>query len=42
VDLVLRARQPREIDGDPVAAGRRLSAEVVPGAVHVLLPEWEA
>lgn len=42
VDLVLRSRQPREIDGDPVAAGQRLSAEVVPGAVQVLLPEREA
>lgn len=39
VDLVLRSRQSREIDGDPVAAGRRLSARVVPGAVRVLLPE---
>ncbi|WP_333767457.1 diacylglycerol kinase family protein [Streptomyces sp. IBSBF 2435] len=39
VDLVLRTRQPREIDGDPVAAGRQLSARVVPGALSVLLPE---
>ncbi|MFG1809628.1 diacylglycerol kinase family protein [Streptomyces sp. NPDC049040] len=39
VDIVLRSRQQREIDGDPVAAGRRLSARVVPGAVSVLLPE---
>lgn len=38
VELVLRTRQSREIDGDPVAAGRWLSAEVVPGAVSVLLP----
>lgn len=38
-ELVLHAPHPREIDGDPVAAGRRMSARVVPGAVRVLLPE---
>ncbi|MFJ4715178.1 diacylglycerol kinase family protein [Streptomyces sp. NPDC088785] len=30
--------QPREIDGDPVAPGRFLRAEVRPGALTVLLP----
>ncbi|SHM92693.1 diacylglycerol kinase family protein [Actinacidiphila paucisporea] len=38
-ELVLPEPRPREIDGDPVAAGRRMSARVVPGAVRVLLPE---
>ncbi|MFJ3187511.1 diacylglycerol kinase family protein [Streptomyces halstedii] len=33
------APQPRELDGDPVAPGRRLSAEAVPGALTVLVPE---
>ncbi|MEU6770617.1 diacylglycerol kinase family protein [Streptomyces sp. NPDC046759] len=30
--------QPRELDGDPVAPGRRLIAEVRPGALTMLLP----
>jgi diacylglycerol kinase family enzyme/membrane-associated phospholipid phosphatase len=38
-ELVLHSRQSREIDGDPVAPGQRLSARVLPGAVSVLLPE---
>ncbi|MEV6012282.1 diacylglycerol kinase family protein [Streptomyces sp. NPDC051976] len=41
VELVLSSSQPREIDGDPVAAGRRLTARVVPGALGILLPERE-
>ncbi|MFE6886771.1 diacylglycerol kinase family protein [Streptomyces sp. NPDC057694] len=32
------APQPREADGDPVAAGRVLRAEVRPGALTVMLP----
>ncbi|MEE4544824.1 diacylglycerol kinase family protein [Streptomyces sp. V4-01] len=35
------AAQPREVDGDPVTAGRRLSARVAPGALTVLLPDRE-
>ncbi|MFJ8196833.1 diacylglycerol kinase family protein [Streptomyces sp. NPDC096152] len=31
--------QPRELDGDPVAPGRRLTAQAWPGALTVLLPE---
>ncbi|MFI0165716.1 diacylglycerol kinase family protein [Streptomyces sp. NPDC017095] len=30
--------QPRELDGDPVTSGRRLTAEVRPGALTMLLP----
>ncbi|MGW2485599.1 diacylglycerol kinase family protein [Streptomyces sp. NPDC001606] len=30
--------QPRELDGDPIACGRRLTAEVRPGALTMLLP----
>ncbi|MGW5350838.1 diacylglycerol kinase family protein [Streptomyces sp. NPDC004031] len=37
-EIVLDAPCPREVDGDPVAAGRRLSARVVPGALRILLP----
>ncbi|MFI0899721.1 diacylglycerol kinase family protein [Streptomyces sp. NPDC020983] len=37
-ELILHAPCPREIDGDPVAPGRRISARVVPGALRVLLP----
>ena len=33
--------QPCELDGDPVATGRRLTAEVRPGALSVLLPARE-
>ncbi|MFF0204442.1 diacylglycerol kinase family protein [Streptomyces sp. NPDC005017] len=32
---------PRELDGDPVTAGRHLTAEVGPGALTVLLPARE-
>ncbi|MGA5037191.1 diacylglycerol kinase family protein [Streptomyces capoamus] len=32
---------PRELDGDPVSAGRHLTAEVRPGALTVLLPARE-
>ncbi|KUN90359.1 diacylglycerol kinase [Streptomyces bungoensis] len=32
---------PRELDGDPVTAGRHLTAEVRPGALTVLLPARE-
>ncbi|WP_031512969.1 diacylglycerol kinase family protein [Streptomyces sp. NRRL F-5123] len=38
-ELTLHTPSPREIDGDPVAAGRRISARVVRGGVHVLLPD---
>ncbi|MGF1339027.1 diacylglycerol kinase family protein [Streptomyces flavovirens] len=37
-DLRFDAPQPRELDGDPVAVGRRLTAEVRPGALTVLVP----
>ncbi|SNX66510.1 diacylglycerol kinase family enzyme [Streptomyces sp. TLI_55] len=33
--------QPRELDGDPVAPGRRLSVEASPGALTMLLPARE-
>ncbi|MEU6125845.1 diacylglycerol kinase family protein [Streptomyces sp. NPDC047123] len=35
------ATQPREVDGDPVPNGRRLRADVCPGALAVLLPAEE-
>ncbi|MFG2430818.1 diacylglycerol kinase family protein [Streptomyces sp. NPDC048590] len=38
VDLRFDAPQQRELDGDSVAPGRRLSAEVRPGALTVLMP----
>ncbi|MFE2759150.1 diacylglycerol kinase family protein [Streptomyces halstedii] len=38
-EIHFEAPQPRELDGDPVAPGRRLTAEVVPGALTVLVPE---
>ncbi|MFD6426508.1 diacylglycerol kinase family protein [Streptomyces sp. NPDC060198] len=37
-ELRFESPQPREMDGDPVGAGRRLTAEVVPGALTVLVP----
>ncbi|THA68671.1 phosphatase PAP2 family protein [Streptomyces sp. A0958] len=37
-ELRFGSRQSREIDGDPVDTGRRLVAEVRPGALTVLLP----
>ncbi|WP_405624970.1 diacylglycerol kinase family protein [Streptomyces sp. NBC_00016] len=36
--LTFDSTQSRELDGDPVAPGRRLTAEVRPGALTVLLP----
>ncbi|KIF06587.1 hypothetical protein PL81_06635, partial [Streptomyces sp. RSD-27] len=30
--------QPRELDGDVIAAGTRLSAEVEPGALRIWIP----
>ncbi|MFD8424132.1 diacylglycerol kinase family protein [Streptomyces sp. NPDC059466] len=40
-ELVFDAPQSRELDGDPVGPGRRLTAEVRPGALTVLLPSGE-
>lgn len=37
-ELRFASRQSREIDGDPVGTGRRIVAEVRPGALSVLLP----
>ncbi|WP_327179479.1 diacylglycerol kinase family protein [Streptomyces sp. NBC_01335] len=37
-ELHFASPQPREMDGDPVGAGLRLIAEVVPGALIVLVP----
>ncbi|MFF3207351.1 diacylglycerol kinase family protein [Streptomyces sp. NPDC002962] len=37
-ELTFDSTQSRELDGDPVAPGRRLTAEVRPGALTVLLP----
>ncbi|MEV7405225.1 diacylglycerol kinase family protein [Streptomyces sp. NPDC091267] len=37
-ELRFGSEQPREIDGDPVRPGRRIVAEVRPGALTVLLP----
>ncbi|GGQ53247.1 diacylglycerol kinase family protein [Streptomyces asoensis] len=37
-ELAFDAPQSRELDGDPVTPGRRLTAEVRPGALTVLLP----
>ncbi|MDJ0384811.1 diacylglycerol kinase family protein [Streptomyces sp. G-G2] len=38
VDIHCAAPQPREIDGDGIASGARLSAEIEPGALRVRLP----
>ncbi|WP_078968629.1 MULTISPECIES: diacylglycerol kinase family protein [unclassified Streptomyces] len=38
VDLRFARPQPRELDGDVLAAGTRLTAEVEPGALRVRLP----
>ncbi|MFI0944136.1 diacylglycerol kinase family protein [Streptomyces sp. NPDC021020] len=38
-ELILHAPCPREIDGDPVSAGRRISARVVRGGIRVFRPE---
>ncbi|MEU9139554.1 diacylglycerol kinase family protein [Streptomyces sp. NPDC048404] len=40
-ELTFDAPQSRELDGDPVSPGRRLTAEVRPGALTVLLPSQE-
>jgi diacylglycerol kinase family enzyme/membrane-associated phospholipid phosphatase len=40
-ELTFAAPQSRELDGDPVSHGRRLTAEVRPGALTVLLPNRE-
>jgi diacylglycerol kinase family enzyme/membrane-associated phospholipid phosphatase len=40
-ELTFDAPQSRELDGDPVGPGRRLTAEVRPGALTVLLPSQE-
>ncbi|MFJ9348084.1 diacylglycerol kinase family protein [Streptomyces sp. NPDC101237] len=40
-EFTFESPQPREIDGDPVGSGRRLSVEVVPGALTVLVPGLE-
>lgn len=40
-ELTFAAPQSRELDGDPVSHGRRLTAEVRPGALTVLLPARE-
>ncbi|MGW2282592.1 diacylglycerol kinase family protein [Streptomyces sp. NPDC001770] len=37
-ELHFASPQPREMDGDPLGAGIRLTAEVVPGALTVLVP----
>ncbi|MFD9323829.1 diacylglycerol kinase family protein [Streptomyces sp. NPDC060053] len=37
-ELTFDSAQSRELDGDPVTPGRRLTAEVRPGALTVLLP----
>ncbi|MBK3572849.1 phosphatase PAP2 family protein [Streptomyces sp. MBT65] len=40
-ELTFAVPQSRELDGDPVSHGRRLTAEVSPGALTVLLPTRE-
>ncbi|MFF1738852.1 diacylglycerol kinase family protein [Streptomyces mirabilis] len=40
-ELTFAAPQSRELDGDPVSHGLRLTAEVRPGALTVLLPNRE-
>lgn len=40
-EVTFDAAQPRELDGDTVARGRRLTAEVAPGALTVMLPQRE-
>ncbi|MFE4696684.1 diacylglycerol kinase family protein [Streptomyces sp. NPDC056738] len=40
-ELTFDTPQSRELDGDPVGPGRRLTAEVRPGALTVLLPSRE-
>ncbi|MFH7595227.1 diacylglycerol kinase family protein [Streptomyces racemochromogenes] len=38
VDIRFARAQPRELDGDVIGAGTRLSAEVEPGALRIWLP----
>ncbi|MFJ3224533.1 diacylglycerol kinase family protein [Streptomyces sp. NPDC086783] len=40
-ELTFESEQSRELDGDPVTPGRRLTAEVRPGALTMLLPAGE-
>ncbi|MEV5788828.1 MULTISPECIES: diacylglycerol kinase family protein [unclassified Streptomyces] len=40
-DITFDTPQSRELDGDPVGPGRRITAEVRPGALTVLLPSRE-
>jgi diacylglycerol kinase family enzyme len=40
-ELTFAVPQLRELDGDPLSQGRRLAAEVRPGALTVLLPAGE-
>ncbi|MGW4835509.1 diacylglycerol kinase family protein [Streptomyces globisporus] len=40
-ELTFARPQPREIDGDPVGPGLRLTAEVRPGALTVMIPARE-
>ncbi|MEU6937728.1 diacylglycerol kinase, partial [Streptomyces rubiginosohelvolus] len=40
-ELAFARPQSREIDGDPVGPGLRLTAEVRPGALTVMLPARE-
>ncbi|MET7571763.1 diacylglycerol kinase family protein [Streptomyces sp. NPDC005492] len=40
-ELTFAVPQSRELDGDPVSHGRRLTAEVRPGALTVMLPNRE-
>ncbi|MGX9883362.1 hypothetical protein [Streptomyces sp. NPDC002276] len=40
-ELTFAVPRSRELDGDPVSHGRRLTAEVSPGALTVLLPSRE-
>ncbi|MFJ9133453.1 diacylglycerol kinase family protein [Streptomyces sp. NPDC102256] len=40
-DITFDTPQSRELDGDPVGPGRRITAEVRPGALTVLLPPRE-
>lgn len=38
VDISFVKPQPRELDGDVVGSGTRLTAEVEPGALRICLP----
>ncbi|USQ85374.1 phosphatase PAP2 family protein [Streptomyces phaeoluteigriseus] len=40
-EFTFETQQLRELDGDPVAPGRRLTAEVRPGALTMLLPSGD-